>query len=134
MASHGDNMTRKMIDQMVERKMQKLDDVGDKLRASEMERRNSEPDLKYSADGKVEDPVTRPGDNDFYWRDYKTKCATCGKERSHGRGWMFCGMTPEGEMKTFCNVDCCDAWEVVGDNTNARRAAIRDQKERKNGK
>ena len=44
---------------------------------------------------------------------------------------MFCGMTPEGEMKTFCNVDCCNAWEAVGDNTNARRAAIKAQKARK---
>lgn len=97
----------------------------------EMERRADEPELKYDASGKPLDPETPPGDNDFYWRNFKTQCATCGKSREHGRGWMFCGMTPEGEMKTFCNVDCCNAWEAVGDNTNARRAAIKAQKARK---
>jgi hypothetical protein len=131
MANMDDAVTRKMIEQMSDKRLEEVSDIADKMRISEMQRRNLEPTLKYNADGKVEDPQTATGDADFYWRNYKTKCATCGKDREHGRGWMFCGMTPEGEMKTFCNVDCCDAWELVGDNTNARRAAIKAQKARK---
>jgi hypothetical protein len=97
----------------------------------EMERRKNEPELAFDADGKVKEPDVPDGSAAFFWRDYKMSCAMCGKEQSKGRGYLFCGMTPEGEMKTFCNVNCCDAWELIGDNTNARRAAIKAQKARR---
>jgi hypothetical protein len=97
----------------------------------EEERRAYEPALAFDADGKVREPDVPEGSAEFFWRGYKTSCSMCGKEREHGRGYLFCGMTPEGEMKTFCNVNCCDAWELIGDNTNARRAAIKAQKAKK---
>ena len=97
----------------------------------EMERRKHEPELEFDVAGKAKEPDVPEGSAEFYWRSYHTECAMCGKKRNHGRGYLFCGMTPEGDMKTFCNVNCCDAWELVGDNTNARRAAIKAQKARR---
>ncbi len=92
----------------------------------EKERQKNEPKLEFDAE-----PDVPEGSAEFFWREYPTRCAMCGKKRRHGRGYVFCGMTPEGQMKTFCNVNCCDQWELVGDNTNARRAAIKAQKARK---
>ena len=97
----------------------------------EMERRKNEPELEFDADGKVKEPEVPEGSAKFFWRSYHTECVMCGKKREHGRGYLFCAMSPEGEMKTFCNVNCCDAWELIGDNTNARRAAIKAQRARK---
>lgn len=97
----------------------------------EMERRKNEPELEFDANGKVKEPEVPEGSAEFFWRYYESTCAMCGETKERGRGYLFCGMTPEGEMKTFCNVNCCDAWELIGDNTNARRAAIRAQKAKK---
>jgi hypothetical protein len=66
-----------------------------------------------------------------YWRDFETTCTMCGNKRTHSRGYIFTGMAPEGEMKTFCNIACCEAWEQEGDNTNSRKAAILAQRARK---
>jgi hypothetical protein len=102
----------------------------DKLRKSLSSKRGTIELLSYPQHHTL-DPQTPAGKADFYWRTYKTTCYECGFEREHGRGWLFVGMTPEGEMKTFCSVDCCDAWEKVGDNTNARKAAIMAQREKR---
>lgn len=66
-----------------------------------------------------------------FWREYSTLCANCDKLSKHKRGYLFTGMTPSGEMKTFCGIDCCEEWEQKDDNTNSRREAIKEQKARK---
>jgi hypothetical protein len=63
-----------------------------------------------------------------FWREYNTQCANCAKLGKHTSGFLFTGMTPDGDFKTFCNVDCCAAWEKNGDNTNSRREAIKAQR------
>lgn len=110
---------------------EKAADLQEKLERLELQRRKNEPELGFDAEGKIKEPDVPEGSAEFFWREYLTQCAMCGKKRTHKRGYIFTGMTPEGEMKIFCNVDCCDAWELVGDNTNARRAAIKAQKARK---
>lgn len=69
-----------------------------------------------------------------FWREYSTQCANCSKLSKHKKGYLFTGMTPSGEMKTFCGVDCCDEWEKTGDNTNSRREAILAQKAKRGKK
>lgn len=66
-----------------------------------------------------------------FWREYKTQCSNCGKLDKHKRGFLYTAMAPSGEMKTFCDVDCCTEWEQKGDNTNSRREAIKKQKAKK---
>jgi hypothetical protein len=103
----------------------------EEMQRLEEARRKFDPKLEFDVDGKVKEPDVPEGSAEFFWREYPTQCAMCGKKRTHKRGYLFTGMTPEGEMKIFCNVNCCDQWEMLGDNTNARRAAIRAQKARK---
>ncbi len=111
--------------------LERRQSLGEALDELETARRKFEPELGFDAEGKVKEPDVPEGSAEFFWREYPTECAMCGKKRKHKRGYIFTGMTPEGEMKIFCNVVCCDQWELVGDNTNARRAAIKAQKARK---
>lgn len=134
MANMGDIATRQWNAQAAKVKEQRgeqVDDLGNKLSELEAYRRSFEPKLEFDPSGKVKEPEVPEGSAEFYWKEFPTECAECGQHRKRGRGWMFVGMTPEGEMKIFCNVDCCDLWEKSGDNTNARRAAIKAQKARK---
>jgi len=76
------------------------------------------------------------GNNPFelfprFWREYTTQCANCAQLEKRKRGFLFTGMTPSGEMKTFCNADCCNEWEQKDDNTNSRREAIKAQRAKK---
>jgi len=66
-----------------------------------------------------------------FWREYSTQCANCAKLDKHKSGFILTGMTPSGEMKTFCNADCCNEWEQKDDNTNSRREAIKAQRAKK---
>ena len=68
---------------------------------------------------------------DNFWREYTTQCSNCARLEKRKSGFIFTGMTPRGEMKTFCNVDCCNEWEKKDDNTNSRREAIKAQKAQK---
>lgn len=131
MANMGDVATKQWNKQAAKIKAsrkEKSEELQSNLEALEEHRRTFEPELEFGPDGKVKEPEVPEGSAEFFWREFKTKCANCGLERNRGRGWMFVGMTPEGEMNIFCNVDCCDMWEKAGDNTNARRAAIKAQK------
>ena len=134
MANMGDIATRQWNEQakkVKEQRGEEIDDLGNKLSELEAYRRSFEPKLDFDGNGKVKEPDVPEGSAKFFWKEFPTECRNCGQKRARGRGWMFVGMTPEGEMHIFCNVDCCDEWELVGDNTNARRAAIMAQKARR---
>jgi hypothetical protein len=95
----------------------------------EIERRKNEPVSQFDASGKAIPPEIAPSEADgFFWREFTTKCPNCNEVFTRLRGWVFCAMTPQGDMLIFCNVECCNQWEIAGDNTNNRRRAIRTQK------
>lgn len=65
------------------------------------------------------------------WKRFTTQCASCGIPSTHFQGYVFQAQTKGGRMLTFCNIDCCQAYENDHDKHVDRRGAIEHTKRKR---
>lgn len=66
------------------------------------------------------------------WKRFTTQCAECGIPSTHLTGYVFQAMTKGGRLLTFCQIDCCEAYERDHDKHVDRRGAVEHTRQKRN--